>query len=221
MSALCAEQRLISVVGEAQKSFQPDIVYINLSLWGKGDSAKKAQNNNQSQYDILKKSLETFKVKAEDVKTTSYSLNPEYNFDPKTNKNNINGYSATQDLQVKLRKIEDAGPFIDSLMTSSKAMTSGVNVNSLGFDLEKREEESRALLGKAVEAAQKQAEALAKAADVKLKGLFRLAPVTDGQAPVPVYRKQMAIMATDGGPTQMMSGEVKVEASVAADYMIE
>ncbi|MBY0415567.1 MAG: SIMPL domain-containing protein, partial [Bdellovibrionales bacterium] len=85
LNAFSTEQRLISVVGTAEKSFQPDIVYINISIWGKGDSAKKAQANNQSEYEVLKKSLDTFKVKKEDAKTTSYNLNPEYSYDQKTN----------------------------------------------------------------------------------------------------------------------------------------
>ncbi|MBY0414300.1 MAG: SIMPL domain-containing protein, partial [Bdellovibrionales bacterium] len=84
--------RLISVTGSSEKSFQPDIVRLNITVWGKGDSAKKAQANNQTNYDLLKKAVEKFKIKKEDIRTTSYELNPEYVYDQKTNKNNISGY---------------------------------------------------------------------------------------------------------------------------------
>lgn len=220
-----AEVRLISVTGLVEKSFQPDIVRLNINLWGKGDSAKKAQSNNQIQYEILKKSIESFKIKKEDVKTTSYLLNPEYVYDQKTNRNNINGYTANQGVMVTLRKVEDAGAFIDSLASSSKNMISGVDVNSLGFDLDKRTEEESALLSAAVEKAYAQAEVLAKAAGVKLKGIYRLAPRGSG-SPVPMYEAR-ALMASDGmqakggGATQFMSGEVKVSSEVSADYLVE
>jgi uncharacterized protein YggE len=222
ISAFADDVRLISVTGSVEKSFQPDIVRINISLWGKGDSAKKAQVNNQSVYEVFKKSLETFKVKKEDVKTTSYNLNPEYVFDPKTNKNNISGYSATQELQVTLRKIDDAGYFVDSLMSSSKAMTSGASVNSLGFDIDKRADEERALLGDAVRAAEEQAKVLAMAAKIKLKGIYRLAPRSNN-SPVQMFQTDalMALPREKAAATTFMSGEVKVESIVSAEYLIE
>ncbi len=224
-SLLADTVRLISVTGLVEKSFQPDIVRINIQVWGKGDSAKKAQANNQNHYGALKNSVEKYKIKKEDIQTTSYYLNPEYVFNPKTNKNDINGYIANQTLVVTLRKIDEAGPFIDSLQNDSKAMTGGVTVNSLGFDLDKRDDEVRALLGDAVRAAEAQAEVLAKAGKVKLKGIYRLSP-RGVSSPVPMY--EMAAMNEDaaprakgGGSTQLMSGEVKISSEVSADYLIE
>lgn len=214
--------RLISVTGVAEKSFQPDIVRLNVTVWGKGDSAKKAQANNQSNYDVLKKALETHKVKKEDVKTTNYDLSPEMTYDQKANKNVITGFTANQGITITLRKIEDAGLFVDSLSTTSKALTGGVNVNSLSFDLDKRAEEERALLTDAVKSAEAQAEVLAKAAKVKLKGIYRLSP-RGANSPVPMYEGgamlKSAMRASDS--TQLSSGEVKISSEVAADYLID
>lgn len=211
--------RLISVTGLVEKSFQPDIVRLNITVWGKGDSAKKAQANNQANFEILKKSLETFNVSKNDTQTSNYELNPEYVYDQKTNRNNINGFTANQGLVITLRKISDAGPFLDSLTTNSKSMTGGVNVNSLGFDLDKRADEERALLTDAVKSAQAQAEVLARAANVKLKGIYRLSP-RGANPPMPVGGVMKSAMRTNDA-TQLMSGEVKVTGEVAADYIVE
>lgn len=222
VNAIANEVRLISVTGLVEKSFQPDIVRLNVTVWGKGESAKKAQAHNQVGYEILKKSLDSFKVKKEDSQTSNYELNPEYVYDQKTNKNNISGYIANQGLTITLRKIEDAGPFLDSITTNSKSMTGGVNINSLGFDLDKRAEEERALLADAVRAAEAQAETLARAAKVKLKGIYRLSP-RGANPPIPTYggavMKSAAMRTNDA--TQLMSGEVKVSGEVAADYIVE
>lgn len=222
VNAAANEVRLISVTGLVEKSFQPDIVRLNVTVWGKGESAKKAQANNQAGYEILKKSLESFKVKKEDSQTSTYELNPEYVYDQKTNRNNISGYIANQGLIITLRKIEDAGLFLDSITTNSKSMTGGVNVNSLGFDLDKRLDEERALLSDAVKAAEAQAEILARAAKVKLKGIYRLAP-RGANPPGPAYgegvMKSTAMRTNDA--TQLMSGQVKVVGEVAADYLVE
>lgn len=223
-SLAVAEVRLISVTGLVEKSFQPDIVRFNVNIWGKGESAKLAQANNQIQYEVLKKSIETFKVKKDDVKTVSYYLNPEYVYDQKTNKSSISGYTANQGVSITLRKIDDVGPFIDSVASESKRRDGGIDVNQLSFDLDKRLDEERALLSDAVEKAYAQAEVLARAAKVKLKGIYRLAP-RGVSSPVPMYEARALMMADGaqekGKSTQFMSGEIKVSAEVSADYLVE
>jgi uncharacterized protein YggE len=212
--------RLISVTGEASKAFQPDIVRLNINVWGKGESAKKAQANNQIHFEVLKKSLESFKVKKEDIQTTSYDLSPEVIYDNKTNKNVTSGYNVNQNISITLRKVEDAGSFIDSLSSSSKSMSAGVSVLSLGYEISKRLEEEKYLLKNAVEDAESKAQLLATAAKVKIKGIYRLAP--KGQnSPVFEGRMAKAMMADAGNGAQMMSGEVKVSVEIQAEYLIE
>lgn len=41
LNAADNDVRLISVTGVVEKSFQPDIVRLNITVWGKGESAKK------------------------------------------------------------------------------------------------------------------------------------------------------------------------------------
>ena len=217
------EVRLISVTGVAQKSFVPDMVRLNLNLWGKGESAKKAQLNAQTYYEILKKSVETLKIKKEDIQTTSYDLNPDVIYNPKTGKNTTIGYVVNQGITLTLKKIENAGLFIDSLSTSSKPLTGGASVQSSGYDISNRAEEEKNLLEKAVEEAEAKAKVLASAAKVKLKGVFRLSPKGDS---LPVFTRYSeiqadAVMAKSAPRTVMMSGEVKVSAEVQAQYIIE
>lgn len=214
--------RLISVTGVAEKSFQPDIVRINLNVWGKGSSAKAAQVNNQKNFETLKKGLDSFKIKKEDVRTLSYELSPEYVYDPKTNKNNIAGYNVNQGITVVLRKVEEAGSFVDALSNDSKQFIGGITVNSLNFDIEKRSEEERALLEDAVKSAEAQADMLARAAKVKMKGVYRLSPLSSNR-PMPMYQADALMVGgrAKGAATELLSGQVKVEASVSADYLID
>jgi uncharacterized protein YggE len=225
-AADAADVRLISVTGTVEKTFKPDIVQINLSVWGKGNSGKAAQVKNKEQFEVFMKSIESYKIKKEDIKTTSYNLSPEYTFNPKTNKNNINGYTATQSLIVTLRKLDDAGGFMDSMVSDSTSKMSGINMDSVFFDLDKKGDEERALLGDAVKAAQAQAEVLAKAANVKIKGLYHLTPRPIDTPMVRMNSNQMAmksmdVMEADMPPTKMMGGEIKINAEVSADYMID
>ena len=212
--------RLISVTGLVEKSFQPDIVRLNITVWGKGGSAKKAQASNQASYSVFKKSLDSFKVLKDDVQTNNYELNPVYVYDQKTSKNSLSGYIVNQVLTIALRKIDDAGSFIDSLTTESISMTGGVNVNSLSFDLEKRGVEERKLLVDAVKSAEAQAEILAGASKVKLKGIYRLTPKIQNS---PVAANEVMMMRANSGndTTQLNGGNVIVKSEVSAEYMVE
>jgi uncharacterized protein len=220
LNAWSADVRLITVDGLAEKAFSPDIVRLNINVWGKGDSAKKAQVNSQNHYETLKKSVEKFKIKKEDIQTTSYDLSPNSIYEPKTNRSIVQGYTVTQGLSITLRKVDEAGEFIDSLSNDSKAMNGGVSVLSLGCDISKRGEEEKNLLAGAVASAEEKANLLARAAKVKIKGLYRLSPKMAGG---PVFERQAKMMMSDAnsGGTQLMTGEVKVSSEVVAEYIIE
>lgn len=216
--------RTISVTGTAEKSYQPDIVRVNVSVWGKGVSAKEAQKNNSLRFEHFKKVISDFKIKKDDIKTISYELNPEYVYDQKTNKNNINGYLCNQSLSVTIRGIEQVGTFIDQLVIDQKKDNSGLNVNSLYFDLEQRLEEEKNLLSLSVKAALVQAQSLADAAGVKLKGVYRLAPRGTQMSQPFLHDRGMEAspqMEMKSAGTSLISGEVKVTGEVSVDYLIE
>jgi len=221
-NVFASDVRLITVNGSASKTFKPDIARVYVSAWGRGDSGKAAQLNSAEVNAHIQKSLESYKVKKEDVKTTSYNLTPDYSYDPKTGKSTITSHTANQEMVVILRNIEEVGAFMDSLTTTSKSKMSGVTVSNFKFDLEKRVEEQNALTGDAVRAAEAQADILAKAAKVKLKGIYRLSPLNNGMQPV-MYEMaaDAAPRAKGAAPTVMSSGEIKIISEVAAEYIVE
>lgn len=213
--------RLISVTGFAEKSFQPDIVRINITAWGKGENAKIAQTNAQSSFELLKKSIEAFKIKKEDIRSTSYELTPDYVYDQKTNKNNITGYTANQAIAVTFKKVEDIGTFLDTLTTTSKNYKSGLTISTLNFDLSSRPTEERALMSDAVKAAMLDAEVLARAAGVKIKGIYRLAPRGTKMQSPGFQADALMSRSKEMSATQLISGEIKMTSEVLADYIIE
>ena len=222
-NVFAADVRLISVNGVAFKTFKPDIARVYISAWGKGDSAKRAQENSALQNANIQKSLEAYKVKKEDVLTTSYSLNAEYSYDQKTGKPTLIGHIANQEMVVTLRNIEEVGAFMDSLTTASKSKQNGVSVNNFKFDLDKRAQEQSALLGDAVRSAEAMASVLAKAANVKLKGVYRLSPVNNGSAMYSMMLEEDAAAprGKGGAPTTVSSGEIKIKSEVAAEYIVD
>jgi hypothetical protein len=218
-----ADDKLIVVASFAEKFVEPNMVSLNIEVWSKGTSAKQAQGLNATEFQKVKKTLDTFKIKKEDIQTENYSLNPEYIYDQKTQQNKMVGFRALQILKVTLKKTDELGSFLDSVVTSAGKNESGVNVNTIQWDTDKRQQMELAALGDAVRSGRLKAEELAKAANVKIKGVTMLSHgVAASTGPIPM--RGMKAMAFDGGGganMEVMAGQVKVHVDVTAQYEIQ
>lgn len=221
-SAFAEDEKLIIVSSFAEKSVDPNMVSLNVEIWSKATSAKQAQTLNAAEFQKIKKTLDSFKVKKEDIQTDSYSLNPEYVYDQKTQQNKMVGFRALQVLHVTLRKTADLGAFLDATVISSTKNDSGVNVNSIQWDTDKREQLELSALGDAVRKGRQKADELAKAGQVKIKGVFMLSHGVAPSNPM-TMRNMMKTMAYEAASTstEVMPGQVKVRVDVTAQYLIQ
>lgn len=218
-SSLAEIDKLIVVSSFAEKSLDPNLVSLNVEVWSKAGTAKQAQNLNASEFQKVKKTLDSFKVKKEDVQTESYSLNPEYIYDQKTQQNKRVGFRALQTLRVVLRKTEDLGSFLDALVTAASNGEAGVNINSIQWDTDKRPQLELAALGDAVRSGRQQADELAKAANVKIKGVVTVSHGVGRISPRVEMMKAMTLRS-DSAATEVMPGQVKVRVEVTTQYEI-
>lgn len=219
-----ADTRTISVSGTAEKTVEPNMMNIRIEVWGKAPTAKKAQQLSSTEFQHLKKVIETFKVKNSDLRTENYELNPDTQYDQKTQSSKTVGFRASQTLTVTLRNTSEAGNFIDALVTPSESTNAGVSVNDIRWDTDKKSELEISGLADAVKNARAKAEEMAKAAGVKIKGVLHLAHGVEFSAPpVPVRAFAKTMMATSGAaapPTELAPGQAKVRVDVQADFEI-
>ncbi|NUN05334.1 MAG: SIMPL domain-containing protein [Bdellovibrio sp.] len=216
-----AEERLIMVNGVGEKSLDPNMVNLTVEVWSKAPSAKQAQQLAANQFKNIKKSFDDFKIKKEDMQTDSYSLSPEYEYDQKTRQNKMTGFRVSQSLSVTLRKVEDAGNFIDALVSDKKTTDSGVSLNSIAWDSDKRLAAETATLAEAVRAAKIKAEEIAKAAGVRIKGVSKISHTTSAAGPRPAMREMgLMKMSADSAATEVAAGQIKVRVEVIAEYEI-
>lgn len=214
--------RLIVVSGTSEKGLDPNMVSMTVEVWSKAPTAKQAQQAAANQFKQVKKVFDDFKIKKEDIQTDNYSLNPEYVYDQKTQTNKMVGFRVMQSLVVTLRKVDDAGNFLDALVADKKATDAGVNVNSINWDSDKRSATEVAALGDAVRNTKLKAEEIAKAAGVKVKGVSRISHGAQTfQPPIPMMRNfGMKAAAMDSAPTELSAGQIKVRVEVTAEYEI-
>lgn len=218
-----AEERLIVVNGIAEKSLDPNMVQLEISVWSKAGTAKQAQVLAAQSFKQIKKTFDTFKIKKEDIQTTGYNLSPNYEYDQKAQRNKLIGYQVTQTLSVVVRKIEDTGNFLDDLIDDKKEKgnETGVNVTSISWDSDKREQAVTAALGDAVRAAKTKAEEIAKAAGVKIRNVSKISHTTFDGGPRPFAGNFMKAAVDSAASTEVAQGQVRVRVEVSAEYEIQ
>ena len=214
---------LIMVNGIAEAQVDPNMVILQIESWGKATGAKAAQEIQSTQYAKLKNVIEKFKIKKEDFKTENYSMNPDYLWDQKTQKNKTTGYRVSHQITITLRKIEQAGPLIDDVTAAGKNdLTGGVTIQATSWDSDKKSVVETSVINDAVRNARSKAEELAKAAGVKIKAVHRISHSTNSFAP-PMAEMDASVQSLSqekGRPTELSSGKIKVQIDVQMEFEI-
>jgi uncharacterized protein YggE len=152
----------ITVTGVGRIDAAPDQAEFSLGITTKAATAREALAANSDRMRRLIDALKAAGVAERDLKTQNVSIGPNYDGAPEPA-----GYSASNTVSVVIRDLDRAGAVLEA------ASRAGAN-NVYGPSLTRADRESleAQALEKAVESARKRAEALARAADV------RLGPVT-------------------------------------------
>jgi hypothetical protein len=158
-------QSQVSVTGQGKVSYQPDEA--NVSLGIQVDKAPTAENALKQLNEKMTKVVEAIKtvgIPEEDIKTQTYNLSPDYDYNQGTNF--VSGYNARQSLTVKVKNI-DKNKELTSRVVSAANGAGVNNVNSVNFgvsDLNAIKQQARV---KAIEDAKNKAADLFKAAGIK------------------------------------------------------
>ena len=155
----------VNVVGVGKVRVKPDLAVLNLGAKTVNEpSAKVALDKNTKAINEVINQLTIKGINPDDIQTSFYNLTPVYN----TPGTDIIGYTAEQQLTVKVRDIQNKGDKkIGEII--EVANSAGVNqVNGISFDyleIDKIKQEARIM---AINDAQKKAEELSQQTGVKL-----------------------------------------------------
>jgi len=214
-----ATRRTITVTGNGEVSAAPDMAVLAIAIETTAANASDAAGENANRSAKVATALKS-KAGADDkVSTARYTLEPQYEAAKpgRPSEPRIAGYIAHNEVRIETHKLDAIGSMIDG------AIGAGANrVNSLQFILASRNDELRAALEKAGIEATAQAESIAKALGVKLKGVVS---ATSGGVPIVQPRYAVAAfgaMAREAqAPTSVEPNNVSVSASVTVTYEIE
>jgi uncharacterized protein YggE len=203
---------------QAEVTASPDLAILAVAVETTALKAADAVHENASRSAKVASALKGLIGKDDKITTTRYSLDPRY--EPvkpgEHGEPRIIGYAARNEVQVETHQVDAVGGLIDA------SIGAGANrVSGLQFTLANRNEQLRAALAKAGAEARAQAESVAGALGVKLKGV---ASATTSTAPVvqPRYFETRGMAALEArAPTPIEPGTVSVTATLQVTYDIE
>jgi uncharacterized protein len=220
-----AEPRSIAVHGEGELKVKPDLAYITLQVQTRAKEAKTAQQKNAAEMARVQKVLkDDFHIEAKDIQTSGYNVSPNYRYDQNGHQT-FTGYVVDHGLIVTLHKIEQAGQVLDEVVGRGTEEV-GVQLSGIQFDTDKRKEYELQALEQAMKNAEARAGALARFAHLSLKGVHRISDSTVSVHPYMANYSGRAMMAARvaeaaAPQTEVSSGEIVVNSSVAVDWDME
>ncbi|MEW6722923.1 MAG: SIMPL domain-containing protein [Candidatus Micrarchaeota archaeon] len=221
-------EHAISVSASASTKVAPDLLNIQLRVQTESTVAKTAQEDNAEVAADLRSKLEGLGVKAEDIQTTSYSVDPVYDSDYVCEQGGIRchyestlkGYRVTHGISVKLTELDKGGDVIDAAGTAG---TNQTFVDYVQFTLkdETRRSIEKSLLQNASAEAKSKAQGIASGLGVSVGKVLSASESFS----YPVYYKSYDFMAgameaAPSVPTQLSPGQVDVSATVSTSFEV-
>lgn len=224
----------LTVAGSGYVNLPPDMVSINLGIDIIAPTAAGAvQNNTQTMNDILE-SLKTLGLEEKEVKTSYFSVYPQYQYDPEgKNPPKITGYQASNNVNIITKKTDKVPEIID------KSISAGANrVDGPWFSLSQEAQKNlrNEVIQKAIADAEDNAKMMLEIQSLQIKGVKSMS-INFGGYPIAFVQqttlKEAAFSYGSGVPVQnqmspmpyispppVLPGEQQVSATVLITYIV-
>jgi len=216
----------INIEGTGEVVTLPDVASFNFSVNETSESVDSAQQMATEKNNKALDYLKAQGIEEKDIKTTSYNINPKYEWQQAMNTSGIYnpgksvliGYEVTQNTEVKVRDTKKAGEILAGIGGLGISSVSGLQFKV--DDDEALKAEARA---KAIADSKKKAEDIAKALGVKIVRTISFYETTDQ----PVYGgygmggDMMEAKVASAVAPQLPTGENKIVSKVSVTYEIK
>jgi hypothetical protein len=214
-SANSSEPQGLIVSGEGRASAAPDVAVLGLGVSAKASTVGAANSQAQQAMTALLDSLEANGVQEKDIQTTSFAIQPEYDY--RNDEQVLTGYRVSHMLQVKVRDIDRAGEVIDDAVQAGGDL---LQVQSISFIIDDTTALSSQARQKAMADAQAKAEELASLAGVTLGDPTYITESTSTPYSQP-YEYRLTSDSAEAAPaTEISLGELEVVVYVNITYAI-
>lgn len=208
----------ISVSGRGSVTVVPDIAVLTLGVEVTQPTVAAARSQAAAAMDAVRASLEANGIVGDDIKTLSFSIQPQYLF-RRDEQPEVTGYTVSNRVSVKVRNLDDVSDVLDD---ATEAGGDAVRINSISFTVDDPEQYQAEARKAAVEDARQRAEELAGLAGVTLG---KVRSISEGGVAIPLAERAIGggvvQAASAGAPTPISPGETEISISVFVVYEIE
>lgn len=202
----------ISVSGEANISVAPDLAQIDAGVANDAKTAKEASDANNAAMGKVLLALKGAGIAEKDYRTSRLSLQPQYGQNKSTGASPVVGFRASNRVTVKIRDVTKVAGIIDALVGA------GANdIGNISFEVTQASKLLDDAREQAVADARRKAEIYAKATGVTLGAPLS---VTEGGAPVPLFKARMAT-APMAATAAVAPGEETLSVTVNVSWAIK
>lgn len=202
------------VNGEGSVSIPPDVAIVNAGVQVSADSNTQVQEQLNASINKVSEAVKALGVKSEDIKTSNYNISPitHTNGAGQT----ITGYSASSNLNIKVKDISKVNQVIDAATRSGANVLGGVSF--VVDDPTRAENEARE---KAVADAKEKAENAANIAGFRLGRIINYSENFGGIMPYALDARVSNSAAKEiAPPTSVEPGSNEVRVTVTLSYEI-
>lgn len=202
---------MFTVNGEGEASAVPDTALINFGVTKTANTVELAKTQMNDTVEMIISELKSLGIDEKHIKTTNFSINPTYDYT--SSRQTITGYTANQNVEVRVKPLEKANQAIDKATSAGANNVGGV---SFVLDDEKKTELEQKARVEAIKKAKEKATAIASAAGIRLGKLIN---IQEGSfnPPVPMAA-ELKTVGRDAGTTDLQPGENSVKIQVTLSY---
>lgn len=204
----------VTASGQGSVFAAPDVASMSFGVTTNGAKAKATLDSASKAAEKIISALKKQGVKAEDIQTSGVSIYPMQT--DRGGKVVVTGYQASISVDAKLRDLAKVGDVIEA------ASNAGANtINGPSFEISQDSDQRAQAIEKAVAAAKKNAEAMAKASGKSLGDVISITS-SNVSVPQPMMRSEMLAGSADmAAKVPIETGQLEVSADVTVMFELK
>lgn len=211
---------VLTVSADGRSSRTPDLATFNAGVTTQAQTASAALAENAAKMNAVIAALKKTGIADRDIQTSNLSVNPVYGQPRRLADGTTEGdpvivaYQATNQVQVRQRKLDQYGKVIDTLVNA------GANqVNGPSFELEDSDAAMDEARIEAMKKVRARADLYARAAGLRVVRVLTISESGGWSPPQPIlFARAEKMMAAAPPPSPVAAGELEMRANVTVTY---
>lgn len=202
------------VTGEGKSTAIPDIAKVSAGIQDSGPVLTQVQDSVNKKSQSLVAALKKTGIEDKDIKTTSYNISPQSDY--QANPPKITGYQVSINYEITVRKIDQINIVMTTITGAGANLVGGVSFD-LSDDAKAKAMDSART--DAVTQAKKNAESLARSAEVTLGKVINVTESQNGvPRPILMNNKAVGLGGAEPATPNIQPGTTEIDITVSLSY---